>query len=123
MKFCEKLWSWIDKAIIEIERQKLPAPKIEQWEDYTKVTLYSSEKIESLSKEDRVRACFQHCVIKYILKDYMTNSSFRERMNLEDNQHTISSNIIKQTIDSWLIKVLDSTNKANRYTKYVPFWH
>lgn len=123
MKFCERLWSWIDKAIIAIEEKKLPPPKIEKWEEYIKVTLYSEEKIESLSKEDRIRACFQHCVIKYILKDYMTNSSFRERMNLTEEQRWISNKIINQAIEEWLIKVLDSENKANRYTKYVPFWH
>lgn len=123
MKFCEKLWSWVDKAIISIEKEKLPAPKILQQDNYTKVILYSLEKIEHLSKEDRIRACFFHCVIKYITNtNYMTNSSFKERMNIKWS-HTIISNIISQTIESWLIKVLDPNNKANRYTKYVPSWH
>ena len=123
IKFCEKLWSWIDKAIIAIEKDKLPAPKIEKLDNYTKVILYSWEKVETLTKEDRIRACFFHCCIRYILKDYMTNSSFRERMNLDDNQHNISWSIISQTVEAWLIKVLDTENKANRYTKYVPYWH
>lgn len=123
MKFCEKLWSGVDKAIIAIEEWKLPAPKIEKQDNYTKVILYSWEKISNLSKEDRIRACFQHCIIKYILKDYMTNSSFRERMNLSEKQYTVSSAIISQTMELWLIKVLDPENKANRYTKYVPHWH
>lgn len=53
----------------------------------------------------------------------MTNASFRERMNLNDNQHNISWSIISQAVKMWLIKVLDPENKANRYTKYVPYWH
>ncbi|MDQ7022546.1 MAG: ATP-binding protein [Candidatus Gracilibacteria bacterium] len=122
MKFCEKLGSGVDKAIISIEKEKLPAPKILQQDNYTKVILYSLKKIEHLSKEDRIRACF-HCVIKYITNtDYMTNSSFKERMNIKGS-HTIISNIISQTIESGSIKVLDPKNKANRYTKYVPSWH
>jgi hypothetical protein len=53
----------------------------------------------------------------------MTNASFRERMNLNDNQHNVSGSIISQTIEDDLIKVFDPENKANRYTKYVPYWH
>lgn len=123
MKFCEELWSWVDKVVMSIEKEKLPPPKFEVNDDFTRVTMYSWEDITSLSKEDRVRACFQHCVIKYILKDYMTNTSFRDRMNLEQKQYTVASWIISQTIDAWYIKVLDPENKANRHTKYVPIWH
>jgi hypothetical protein len=53
----------------------------------------------------------------------MTNASFRGRMNLADSQHNVSGNIISQTIEGGLIKVFDPENKANRYTKYVPYWH
>lgn len=124
MKFCEKLWSGYDKAIIAIEKKRLPAPKIETKDEEVVVTLYWSERVSNLSKEDRVRACFQHCAIKYVTKeDYMSNSSFRERMWLTEAQHSTWSKIIKDTIESWLIKELDPENKANRYTKYVPFWH
>jgi len=57
----------VDKAIIAIEKEKLPAPKFEVGDNFTRITLYSSEKVTNLSKEDRIRACFQHCIIKYIL--------------------------------------------------------
>jgi predicted HTH transcriptional regulator len=40
MKFCEKLGSGVDKAIIAIEKLKHPAPKIETTENTTKVTLF-----------------------------------------------------------------------------------
>lgn len=125
MKFCEELWSWVDKAIIAIESLKLPPPDFSVIENSTRVILYSSETFSHLSKEDRIRACFQHCVVSYIngSGDYMTNSSFRERMNLTDKQYTIASAIIKSAKEHWLIKELDSENKAKKHTKYVPFWH
>ncbi len=124
MKFCEKLWSGYDKAIIAIEKEKLPAPKIEEKNEEIIVTLYWSERVSNLSKEDRVRACFQHCAIKYVMKDdYMNNASFRERMWLTEGQHSTSSKIIKDATELKLIKELDPENKAKRYTKYVPFWH
>ena len=122
MKFCEELWGWVDKAIIAIEKEKLPAPKFELREWFTKITLYGSEKISHLSMEDRIRACFQHCIIQYISWDYMTNSSFRDRLWLPETQTSSVSRIIKQTVEKKFIKPFDPKNKANKHQKYIPRW-
>ena len=120
--FCEKLWWWVDKAIIEIEKSKLPAPKIETIWNETKVTLFSQREIENLTREDKMRACYQHSVIRWISHDYMNNASLRERLWLKETQHNIASKIIKDATSDGLIKVLDPEQRANKYIKYIPFW-
>lgn len=122
MKFCEKLGSWVDKAIIAIERLKHPAPKIETTKNTTKVTLFLWENVSLLTNEDKMRTCFYHCAIKHIHNDYMTNASLRERLNLPDTQTSSVSRIIKETKESGKIKEFDPNNKAPRHQRYVPYW-
>jgi len=122
MKFCEKLWSWIDKAIITIEAFKLPAPKIETTENTTKITLFLWEDIWALTKEDRIRACYHHCALKYIHNEFMTNASLRDRLNMPDTQTSSVSRIINEAIDVGKIKVFDPENKSPKHNKYIPFW-
>ena len=75
-----------------------------------------------MDKNDKVRACYQHCVLKYISGDYMTNQSLRERFEIDDSNYPVISRIISDAKEANFIKDYDPDNKAPRYTKYVPFW-
>lgn len=122
MKFCEELWTWMDKSIIDIEKKKLPSPDWFEVNGTMKVILYSSGNLWQLTKEDRIRASFQHCIIQYIERNYMTNSSFRERLGLPESQSSSVSRIIKDAQEKWFIKPFDPENKAPKHKKYVPYW-
>ena len=71
---------------------------------------------------DKTRACYQHCVLKYVNREDMTNQTLRERFDIEERNYSTASRIIKATIEAGLIKEYNPKNKAKRYTKYLPEW-
>jgi predicted HTH transcriptional regulator len=75
-----------------------------------------------MDKEDKIRSCYQHSVLKYISNEKMTNQSLRLRFNIQDKNYSIASRIIKDTIERGLIKEDEAENKSRRFAGYVPFW-
>lgn len=120
---CEQRGSGIDKVVAAIEVYQLPAPDFTTTDKSTKATLYAPRKLTKMNKKDKVRACYQHCCIKYVANDLMDNGSLRKRFNIKDSNYPAASKIIRDTIASTLIKPLDTGPKHSRkYAKYIPFW-
>ena len=65
LNICEERGSGIDKVITAIELYQLPPPKFFSDKEFVRVIIYSSKKLRQMDKEDKIRACYQHCVIKY----------------------------------------------------------
>jgi len=123
MNICEKRGSGVDRAIRAIEISQLPAPKIEIKDDSLKVTIYSHKKLNQLTKEEKLRACYFHSCIKHVVdQEPMTNSSLCKRLNIELKNQSIASRIIKEALHKGVIKPFDLENKSSRYAKYIPFW-
>lgn len=118
----EELGSGIDKVIIEIEKFQLPAPVFLEMERHTKVTLFSHIEFKDMSKKDRIRSCYQHCCLKYVSNENMTNKTLRERFNIDPRNSSMVSRIIEQTINQGLIKSDDDENTSKKYAKYIPIW-
>lgn len=118
---CEERGSGIDKVVAQIEAYQLPAPLFEQTDQHTRVVLFSHKDYKEMEPEDRIRACYQHCCLKYVNREPMNNTSLRERFQIDEGNSAIASRIIKQTIEAGLIRLYDP--KANRKAyRYVPFW-
>ncbi len=122
MRICEELGSGIDKVIIEIEKYQLPAPVFLEMEKHTKITLFSYIEFKEMSKKDRIRSCYQHCCLKYVSNENMTNKTLRERFNIDPRNSSMVSRIIEQTINQELIKSDDDENTSKKYAKYIPIW-
>jgi hypothetical protein len=75
-----------------------------------------------MNRSDRIRACYQHCCLKYLNKGQMTNQSFRERMEIEEKNYSMASRIIKDTLNAGFIKGYDPDNLTKRITSYIPYW-
>ncbi len=118
---CEERGSGIDKVVSQIEAYQLPAPIFEQTEKHTRVVLFAHKEYRDMDTEDRIRACYQHCCLRYVNREPMNNSSLRTRFNFDENSGSMASRVIKQTIDKGLIQLYDT--KANRkHYRYIPFW-
>lgn len=100
---------------------QLPAPKIEVYEDSTKVTLYSKISFTNLSTEEKLWSCYLHACIKYVQNENLTNSSLRERFALPESSSGSVSRLIKEAVNKKMIKPLDP-DTAPRYMKYIPIW-
>jgi predicted HTH transcriptional regulator len=119
---CEEKGSGIDRVIHLAEVYQLPAPNISTLEQHTKVVMYSTQKYNNMDKADKIRACYQHCVLKYVSNEKMTNQSLRERFNIEEHNYSIASRIIRDTIEAHLIKDSEPENRSRKYAKYIPYW-
>ncbi len=122
MNICEERGSGIDKVIHSIEAFQLPAPDFIGGEDFLKVIVYGPKILKRMDKKDKIRACYQHCALKFVSGDYMTNKSIRDRFNITENNYPIASKIISDTIDAGLVKDYDPSDKSRKYAKYIPFW-
>lgn len=121
LKICEELGTGWDKIVLTCEMQQLPAPRIDLYENSTKVTLYAEIPFSQISSEDKVWACYLHACIKFVQGEQITNSSLRNRFGLKPSSSGSISRLIKETIEQKLIKPLDP-DTAPKHMKYIPFW-
>jgi ATP-dependent DNA helicase RecG len=119
---CEEKGSGIDKVIEAVETYQLPAPDFRVGEKRTSVVLFRHQDIDKMDRNDRIRAGYQHCCLRYVMNEKMTNQSLRERFKLPEGKTATVSQIIASTADAGKIKIADPTQTSTRYRTYVPFW-
>lgn len=122
INICEERGSGIDKVIFSVEAFQLPAPDFQVIGDNTKSILYSYKSFKEMSKEERIRACYQHCCLQYVSNKEMTNNSLRLRFNIAEENYSMVSRVISETARSGFIRQKDSENKSRKFAKYIPFW-
>lgn len=122
MNICEERGSGIDKVIFECELYQLPAPQFIAGDNYTRIILYAPRSLRKMDKQDKIRACYQHCSLKYVSGEIMTNETLRQRFGIDPKNYSMASRIIAETIDAGFIKYYDMENKSKKYAKYIPSW-
>jgi predicted HTH transcriptional regulator len=118
---CEERGSGIDKVVFQTEFYQLPAPSFEVIDEHTRSVLFAHKPFNDMDNEDRIRACYLHCCLKWVERKPMNNASVRERFGIEEQNKALASRIIKQTIDSKLIKPYDA-DAGVRNRRYIPSW-
>lgn len=119
---CEEKSSGIDRVVHAAEVFQLPAPDFRAGHRRTIVTLYGPKPFEDMDREDRTRACYQHCVLKWVMSERMTNQSLRERFHLPESKVATVSQVIAATMESRMIKPDERVGGSRKYARYVPFW-
>ena len=122
LRICEEKGSGVDKVITAIEEENLPAPEYEEYEDSIRVILYAHKEYSKMTEEERIRATYQHCSLKYVNKEFMTNTTLRERFRIDKNNSSIVSRLIASTIEKGLIKDFDPDGNTKKFKKYIPYW-
>jgi predicted HTH transcriptional regulator len=122
LNICEERGSGIDKVIASTELYQLPPPEFIQGPNFTRVILFAPRNLRKMEKRDKIRACYQHCVLKYVSGYKMTNATLRNRFQIEEKNYPIASRILADTIKSNLIKDAAPDSKSKKHTKYIPFW-
>jgi len=121
---CEEKGSGIDKVIGHVESFQLPAPSFRGDDIRTTATLFAHMDFSAMSKADRIRACYQHCCLRFVFNRQMTNASLRARFGLADTPtgSSAASQIIAATKRAGWIKPKHATGASLRYASYLPFW-
>lgn len=122
MHICEEKGSGIDQVVDASEIFQLPAPDFKSLQDRTYVFIYGPKGLEDMGREDRVRACYQHCVLKWVMSERMTNQSLRERFKLPEVKSVIVSQIISATMEANLIKPDEKVGGSRKFARYLPIW-
>lgn len=118
---CEERGSGVDKVVIQTEVFQLPAPLFEATDEHTRVVLFAHREFKAMDKAERIRAAYLHACLRYVQRDYMTNTSLRERFGIDEKNSSMVSRIIKDAVEAGLIRCHDET-VGSRARKYLPRW-
>lgn len=121
IRICEERGSGFDRMEEGLSDLKIPAPKVETGEDFTRTKLYWYPKLSEWTKEDKVRTCYLATCYCYVNEIPVANAVLRERFGVNERNMSIVSRIIKETIEAGLIKLVDE-NAALKMRRYVPYW-
>ena len=119
---CEEKSSGIDRVVEAAELLQLPAPDFLVEYQRTVVVIYGPRDFKAMDRSDRVRACFQHCVLQWVLRKKMTNQSLRERFGLSERSGNTISQIISAAVEQGLIKNDPGAPDSRKYARYIPGW-
>jgi ATP-dependent DNA helicase RecG len=122
LRICEEKGSGIDKVVHSAEMFQLPPPDFRVGEKHTVAVLFAYTSFDRMDRTARIRACYQHCCLRYLMNQKMTNQSLRERFGLQDPKAETVSRIIRDSIQEDFIKLEDPNSTSKRYARYLPFW-
>lgn len=121
MGICEERGSGVDKVVFQMETHQLPAPLFEVVGESTRAVLFAHRLLTKMDKEDRVRACYLHACLKYVNREYLTNTTVRERFGIALKNQAIASRLIREAVEAGAIMAHDRS-AAPKLMKYIPWW-
>ncbi|MBF0162467.1 MAG: putative DNA binding domain-containing protein [Magnetococcales bacterium] len=119
MRFCEEQGSGLDKVIAQVELFQLPPPLFRESDAAMQVVLYGPRSYACMTPEERVRACYQHAVLKFLGGERMKNSSLCERLGIPSRNAASASVVINKALEADLIRIADLEHPR---AGYVPIW-
>jgi ATP-dependent DNA helicase RecG len=122
MGICEEKSSGIDKVIRAVEVYQLPAPDFRLGYKRTNVILFGPRDFNDMDRSDRIRACYQHAALKWVMSENMTNQSLRNRFQLSESKSAVVSQVIAAAIEGGVIKPDERVGASRKYARYLPFW-
>ena len=122
MRICEERGRGVDEIVRTAELYQLPAPDFRAVEKRTLATIFGHKGFDQMDREDRIRACYQHCALKWVMSERMTNQSLRERFHVPASKSAIVSQVISATIEAEWIKLDEDAGTSRRFACYLPFW-
>lgn len=119
---CEEKSSGIDKVIEAAGLYQLQAPIFQTLLRRTNVIIAGTKNFSQLDREARVRACYQHCALRHVMRLPTNNQSLRERFKLPETKSVAVSQVIAATVADNLIKPDAQSTGARKFARYIPFW-
>lgn len=120
-RICEERGSGVDKIVSETERHQLPGPLFEVPPGFTRVVLFAPRPLASMDRDERTRACYLHACLRYVQRDFLTNTSLRERFRIEPKNSAIASRLIREAVEAGSLLPFDP-RASRQQMKYIPWW-
>ena len=118
---CEERGSGWDKVVFLSELNQLPAPLAEVAGENTRVVLFAPRPLSSMDRAERVRATYLHACLRYVNREYLTNTSVRGRFGIEVRNSAKASRLIGEAVQEGAI-VPDDPRAAPKLMRYMPWW-
>jgi ATP-dependent DNA helicase RecG len=122
MGICEEKGSGIDRVVQTAEAYQLPAPVFASTFSRSLVVIHGHREFDEMDREDRVRACYQHAALKYVMSERMTNQTLRDRFRLPEAKTAVVSQVISAAIEAGMIKADERAGSSRKFARYLPFW-
>lgn len=119
MGFCEEQGSGLDKVITQVEVFQLPPLLLREADSSMQVILYGPRTFANMTPDERVRACYQHAILKWLSGDRMKNSTLCERFGLEKRNAAQATKVITQALKEKHIRPADPDHPR---AGYIPSW-
>jgi ATP-dependent DNA helicase RecG len=74
-----------------------------------------------VNTSNAIRACYLHSCLKYVNREFLTNTSVRARFGIEPQNTATASRLIKEALDAKVILPYDP-KAAPKLMKYIPWW-
>jgi ATP-dependent DNA helicase RecG len=121
MGICEERGSGWDKVVFQTELYQLPAPLPLAFEDHTQVVMFAPRPLIKMDRVDRIRAVYFHACLRYVNREYTTNSSVRERFGIKAQNIATASRLIREAVEASVISPYDPA-AAPKLMRYIPSW-
>lgn len=119
---CEEKSSGVDRAVQAAEVHQLPAPDFQVGFKRTIVVVFGPRAFRKMDRADRIRACYQHCVLQWVQRQPMSNQTLRDRFKLSESSTNTISGILTATIEANLIKPDPAAPSGKKFARYLPIW-
>lgn len=119
---CEEKGSGIDRVVANAEFYQLPAPDFRSELQRTRAIMFRQRPFEDMDRTDRIRACYQHCVLCWVMARQMTNQTLRDRFKLSESKSATISQVISGTIGEGKIKLDGAAGNSRKNARYLPYW-
>lgn len=120
-RICEERGTGFQKVVAAVELFGLPPIRVQAVENAFTVTLYAPRSFAEMSPSERIEACYQHAVLKYLSNAAMTNTSLRARLRVSEQKRTQVSNVIADAVRAGRIRRRD-VNSGDKFAEYLPYW-
>ncbi len=118
---CEERGHGIDEVVAHVEAYQLPPYQCRVGSRHTTMILSRYKPLKNLTPDERVRAVYQHCVLRYVNNEITNNESIRSRFKIEKKNAAQATRLINEAVASGKIRPLDP-DAAPKLKRYVPYW-
>ena len=77
--------------------------------------------LSAMDNADRVRACYLHACLRFVIRQPMTNASLRRRLEIDDKNIATASRLLWEAVEAGMIVIADP-EAGKRSRSYLPYW-
>lgn len=116
---CEEQGSGLDKAVDAVEELHLPPLKLQTSAESMHVILYGPRPFADMTPSERVRAAYQHAIMRWLEGEKLRNASLCDRLGVERRNAAQITGVIKEALNQGLLKPADPMHPR---AGYYPSW-